>query len=284
MQGVCNVAEITAQAVKELRDLTNLPMMEVKKALIEANGDQQRAVEILRESGKKVQLKRAENATSEGLVRVLVGDDGKSAAMIELQCESAPVAKAEDFTFLADQCAKQLLNGPGAATPEELLAQTAPDKPGVKLSALLDDAINKIREKMVLARIIKVEGPVGGYAHHDGKTGVLFQATGDNAAAAVLRDVAMHIAALRPAVTNPEELPAEAVQAERDRLTQEAAASGKPANIVEKIVDGRMKTYYAEQGVLTFQPFAKDDSKTVSQALAESGLKARGFIRWVLGN
>jgi len=278
------VAEITAQAVKELRDLTNLPMMEVKKALIEANGDQKRAVEILRESGKKVQLKRAENATSEGLVRVLVANHGKSAAMIELQCESAPVAKADDFVFLADQCVKQLLTGPGAATPEELLGQTAPDKPGVKLSALLDDVINKIREKMVLARIIKVDGPVGGYAHHDGKTGVLFQATGDKADAPVLRDVAMHIAALRPAVTLPEELPAEAVKAERDRLSQEALASGKPANIVEKIVDGRMKTFYAEQGVLTFQPFAKDDSKTVSQALAESGLKARGFIRWVLGN
>ncbi|HUQ70097.1 MAG TPA: translation elongation factor Ts [Planctomycetaceae bacterium] len=278
------MAEITAQAVMELRNLTNLPMMEVKKALVEANGDPKRAVEILRESGKKVQLKRAENATSEGLVRVLTSDDGKTGVMIELQCESAPVAKADDFIFLADQIAKQLLTGPGAKTPEELLSQTAPDKPGVKLATLLDDVVNKIREKMVLARILKVDGPVGGYAHHDGKTGVLFQATGDKANAPVLRDVAMHTAALRPAVTHPEELAAEGVQAERDRLTQEATASGKPANIVEKMVDGRMKTYYSEQGVLTFQPFAKDDSKTVSQALAESGLKARGFIRWVLGN
>ena len=278
------MAEITAQAVMELRNLTNLPMMEVKKALVEANGDKDRAVAILRESGKKVQLKRAENATSEGLVRVLTSDDGKTGVMVELQCESAPVAKADDFVVLADQCAKQLLTGPGAATPEELLGQTAPDKAGVKLSTLLDDVVNKIREKMVLARILKVDGPVGGYAHHDGKTGVLFQATGDKANAPVLRDVAMHTAALRPVVTHPEELPAEGVQAERARLTQEATASGKPANIVEKMVDGRMKTYYSEQGVLTFQPFAKDDSKTVSQALAESGLKARGFIRWVLGN
>lgn len=278
------MADISAQAVMELRNLTNLPMMEVKKALIEANGDKDRAVAILRESGRKVQLKRAENATSEGLVRVLTSDDGKTGVMIELQCESAPVAKADDFIFLADQCAKQLLTGPGAATPDELLAQTAPDKPGVKLSALLDEVINKIREKMVLARVIKLDGPIGGYAHHDGKTGVLFQATGDNGSAPVLRDVAMHIAALRPAVTLPEELPAEGVKAERDRLTAEATASGKPANIVEKMVDGKMKVYYSDNGVLTYQPFAKDDSKTVSQALAESGLKARGFTRWVLGN
>ena len=94
----------------------------------------------------------------------------------------------------------------------------------------------------------------------------------------------MHIAALKPLVTNSEELSADLVSAERTRLTDEAAASGKPANIVEKIVDGRMKTFYAENGVLGFQLFAKDDSKTVNQALAESGLKAIGFTRWVLGN
>jgi elongation factor Ts len=94
----------------------------------------------------------------------------------------------------------------------------------------------------------------------------------------------MHVAALKPVVTHPEELPAEPVAAERARLSQEAASTGKPANIIDKMVDGRMKTYYAENGVLAFQLFAKDDSKTVSQALAENGLKAVGFTRWVLGN
>jgi elongation factor Ts len=278
------MAEISAQAVKALRDKTNLPMMEVKKALLEANGDEARAIEILKEAFKKVQIKRAENVTSEGLVRVLVAADGSRGAMIELQCESAPVAKAEDFVFLADQCVQQLLTGPGAETPAALLAQPAPDRPGLTLQQLLEDVVNKIREKIVLARIARVDGPVGGYAHHDGKTGVLFQASGENKTAAVLKDVAMHIAALKPIAAHPDELPADDVAKERARLSQEAAASGKPANIVEKIVDGRMKTFYAEQGVLTFQLFAKDDSKTVSQALAEQGLKAVRFIRWVLGN
>lgn len=278
------MAEITAQAVKELRDLTNLPMMEVKRALTEAQGDPQRAIEILKESNKKVTLKRAENATSEGLIRVAVSADGSHAAMIELQCESAPVAKADDFLFLADQLVKQLLEGPGAATPEALLAQPTPDRPGTTLGELLEEVVGKIREKMVLARVLRVEGPAGAYAHHDGKAGALFRASGDKKTAGVLRDVAMHIVALKPLVALHEELPAADVAAERARLSAEAAASGKPANIVEKIVDGRMKTYYAEQGVLNHQLFAKDDSKTVSQALAEEGLKAVGFTRWLLGN
>ena len=276
--------EITAQAVKELRDLTNLPMMEVKRALTEANGDQARAIELLKESNKKVSIKRAENATSEGLIKTSVLADGSLAAMVELQCESAPVAKADDFVFLADQCLKQLLNGPGAATAAELLAQPTPDRPGTTLAALLEEVVGKIREKMVLARVLRVAGPAGAYTHHDGKTGVLFCAAGENKTAPVLRDVAMHIAALKPTVTNPEELSASDVTAERTRLTAEAAASGKPANIIEKMVDGRMKTYYAEQGVLGFQLFAKDDSKTVNQALAESGLKPVSFTRWILGN
>ncbi len=277
------MAEITAQAVKELRDKTNLPMMEVKKALVEANGDEKEAIEILKRNFAKIQIKRAENTTSEGVVRVLVTEDGGAGAMIELQCESAPVAKAEDFVFLADQLLKQLLTGPGAATPEELLKQPAPDKSGQTLQQVYEEVVNKLREKIVLARVLRVAGPVGGYSHHDGKTAVLVQATGGKAAP-VLKDVAMHVAALKPAVTHPEELNADDVKKERDRLSQEAAASGKPANIVEKIVDGRMKTYYAENGVLAFQLFAKDDSKTVNQALAESGLKADKFTRWVLGN
>lgn len=277
------MAEITAQAVKQLRELTDLPMMDCKQALTEAGGDQARAIEILREKGKKVALKRKDNLTQEGVIRIVFSDDLSQAAMVEFQCESAPVAGSPDFTGFADLCAKQLLAGPGAESPEKLLAQPAPNGSGHTLQAILDEMVNKIREKMVLARVTKLAGPVGGYVHHDGKQAVLFQATGDKKDAAVLRDVAMHVAALKPRVTVPGDLPAELVQAERDRLTAEAAKSGKPANIVEKIVDGKMKTFYVEQGVLVEQPFAKDDSKSVSQALAEHGLKAKSFLRWVIG-
>ena len=112
----------------------------------------------------------------------------------------------------------------------------------------------------------------------------MFQASGEAGCAPVLRDVAMHIAALRPTVTGIDGLDPAAVQAERDRLTDEAKATGKPDNIIDKIVDGRMKNFYNEAGVLNVQAFAKDDSKSVSQALAEKGLKAKAFTRWVIGN
>jgi elongation factor Ts len=275
--------EISSKQVAELRSETGAGMMDCKKALVEAGGDEKQAIEILKRNFAKIQIKRAENATSEGLIRIAVKDDGSAAAMVELQCESAPVAKADDFLFLADQCAKQLLNGPGASSPEELLKQPAPDRPGQTLQDLYEEVANKIREKIVLARVLRVSGPAGGYVHHDGKTGVLFQASGVKAAP-VLKDVAMHIAALKPVATTPEQLNPDDVKKERERLTEEAAKSGKPANIVEKIVDGRLKTYYAENGVLTYQLFAKDDTKTVSQALAEQGLKAEQFTRWILGN
>lgn len=277
------MAEITAAAVKALRELTNLPLMDCKQALTEADGDQAKAVEVLKTKFKKVMLKRADNATSEGKIFIESKADGSEAAMIELQCESAPVAGAESFLALARQCAQQLLNGPGADSPEALLAQPAPEVPGKTLNQVYEDVVNSIREKIVLARVVRVKGPVGGYVHHDGKQGVLFQAEGANLTAPVLRDVAMHIAALKPVCTLPEQLPADVVNAERDRLRAEAKKTGKPDNIIEKIVDGQLGVFYSEQGVLVAQPFAKDDSKKVSQALAEAGLKAVNFTRWVLG-
>jgi elongation factor Ts len=175
------------------------------------------------------------------------------------------------------------MEGPGAETPEDLLSQPAPGQTGQTLQQLYDEMVNKIREKIVVSRVGRVAGPVAAYVHHDGKTGVLFQATGENPQAPVIRDVAMHIAALRPTVTHVEDVDPAAVGAERDRLTAEAKATGKPDNIIEKMVDGRMKNFYEDQGVLILQPFAKDDSKSVSQALAEHGLKANGFLRWTIG-
>jgi elongation factor Ts len=177
--------------------------------------------------------------------------------MVEVQCESAPVAKSEDFLFLCDQLTKQLLTGPGASTPEELLAQKCPDKPAVTLHELHEEILNKIRENIVVARIIKVKGPVAGYTHHDGKLGVLMQASGQNATAPVLRDVAMHIAALNPTVCLPDQLDPAVVAAEKDRQSADARRNGKPENIIEKIVEGKMRTFYNDQGVLVSQPFAK---------------------------
>ena len=277
------MAEITAAAVKALRDKTDLPMMKCKQALVEAEGDEAKAIEILKQEYKKVQEKRADNLTAEGQVFIQVADDGMKAAMVEIQCESAPVGTGEDLTNFGNDLAAHLLHGPGAASVEELMSQTC-SAASESFNDRFEEMVGKIREKIVVNRILCVDGPVAGYVHHNKKCGVLFSATGEKSTAPILRDVAMHIAALKPIVTNPEELDAELVNQEKARLTEEAKATGKPDNIIEKIVAGRMNTFYVEQGVLVNQPFAKDDSKTVKKALEEAGLTAGSFHRWVIGN
>ncbi len=276
------MAEITAAAVKALRERTDLPMMECKKALVEAGGDADKAVEILKEQFKKIQDKRADNATEEGRIFLAINDDCSEAAFVEIQCESAPVATGEALLALGTAMVNQLLNGPGADSPEALMAQT-PEGGSETLQSMYEDFVNKIREKTVVNRVARVKGPVGGYIHHDYKTGVLFQAKGEAKDPEVLRDVAMHIAALGPEYCSADDLDKADVQAERDRLTAEAKASGKPDNIIDKIVDGQMNKFYMEKGVLIYQPFAKDDKKTVEKALSEAGLEASNFIRWQVG-
>lgn len=270
------MAEITAAAVKALREKTDLPMMDCKKALVEAGGDEGKAIEILREQFEKVMVKRADNVTAEGKIFTKVSEDGSKSAAVVVLCESAPVAGSEGVAKIGEAAVEQLLTGPGAVSGEDLLEQENPF--GGTMKDLYEETINKIREKIVIGQVALVEGPVGIYVHHDGKTGVLFQAEGEAKDPAVLRDIAMHIAAMRPTVANVQDVDPAAVQAERERLTEEAKASGKPDNIVEKIVDGRMSVFYREEaGVLTEQPFAKDDSKSVGQVLAENGLKAKAF-------
>ncbi|MEJ7596222.1 MAG: translation elongation factor Ts, partial [Planctomycetaceae bacterium] len=250
------MAEITAAAVKALREKTDLPMMECKKALTEAGGDEAKAMQILREMFKKVQEKRADNVTAEGRIFIAAKPDGSEAAMVEIQCESSPVATGEVMQKFGQAMAEQLLAGPGAADSAALMAQKGAGA-SQTFQEQYEEIVNKIREKIVVNRIVRVKGPVGGYVHHDYKTGVLFVASGTPKSMDILKDVAMHIAGMSPSVTKPEDLEASIVKAERDRLTAEARASKKPENIIEKMVDGRMKVFYAEQGVLLMQPFAK---------------------------
>ncbi|WP_417382991.1 translation elongation factor Ts [Gimesia sp.] len=277
------MAEITAAAVKALREITDLPMMACKKALQEADGDQEKAIEILREEAGKIQLKRSDNETSEGRITVLSNEDGSETVMLEIACESAPVASGEDLVNFSNACATQLIAHPEVDTVEGLLALPSEKTAGKTLNDDFMDMLNKIREKIVVTRIARSQGPTGSYVHHDGKTGVLLQAKGEKADAELLRGVAMHIAALKPVAVNESDLDPAVVQEERDRLVAEAKATGKPDNIIEKIVDGRMKTFFVEQGVLNYQPYAVDDSKTVSQALAEKGLEAVSFTRCAIG-
>ena len=277
------MAEITAAAINSLRQRTSLPLMKVKQALIEAGGDDEKAIEILRSQVGKLLVSRAENATEEGRIFVKLSSGNAEAAAVEIQCESAPVAKADAFLALGDALVTQLLNGPGAKTVDELLAQSSAD--GKSLKLMFEDVVNQIREKFVIARVTRLKGPVGAYVHHDGKTACLFEAEGADMAAPVLRDVAMHIAALKPTFATTDSVDPARVAEARAKLAEEAKASGKPANIIEKIVDGKMGVFFRDEcGVLTEQGFAKDDSKTVRQVLAEAGLKSKAFHLWVLGH
>ncbi len=276
------MAEITAAAVKALREKTDLPMMECKKALTEAGGDEQKAIAILKEMFKKVQEKRADNVTAEGRVFMAIRPDASEAALVEIQCESAPVATGEVLQKFGQAMVDQLLAGPGAADPAALMSQKAAGA-AQTFQEQYEEIVNKIREKIVVNRILRVSGVVGGYVHHDFKMGVLFVAAGTPKNDSILRDVAMHIAALNPLVTFPEQLDPALVATERDRLRNEALASGKKENMVDKIVEGQLKRWFGEQHVLVMQPFAKDDKKIVGDALAEGGVQAVSYVRWKVG-
>ena len=172
---------ITAAAVKELRERTGLPMMECKKALTECDGDQESAIAWLRKQGLQTQEKRSGRETAFGRMGLFAQLDASTGAMVELKCESAPVTQNEDFIELADDLAKQLATGPGAADGEELLDQPSPSKDGMTLREQRDDLFNRIREVFNVGRIARLEGPCGGYSHNAGTvSGVLLQVEGGN--------------------------------------------------------------------------------------------------------
>jgi elongation factor Ts len=276
------MAEISATAVKALRERTGLPMMDCKKALQESAGDVEKAVEWLRKKGAKVMEKRAGRAATAGRIAIYIAPDEGRGAMVDLRCESAPVANSKEFTQLANDMALQLATGPGATTPEELLAQASPSQKGQTLKQQLDDLVNRIRELFKLERVARIDGRSGGYAHHNAAAGVLLEFEGGNGE--VARDICMHVAAMRPAVVNKEELDSAAVDKEREILSAQARQEGKPENIIGKMVEGRLRDFYAKS-CLAEQPIANEmkfGKKTVAEVAKETGMKLVRFIHWEL--
>ncbi len=276
------MAEISAAAVKSLRERTGLPMMDCKRALQECGGDPEAAIEKLRKEGKKTMEKRAGRETSFGLIAVQADLSG-AGAMIELLCESAPVTKNPEFMGLANDLARQLAQGPGAKTPEELLAQPSPGKAGETLKDQFESLNHRIREVFRLQRIVRIDGSCGGYAHHSGGVGVLLQVEGGNAELA--KDICMHIAAMRPKVVSREELDPKEVDKEREILSEAARAEGKPEKIIAKMVEGRLKDFYAERCLLEQQHANKEKygTETIGQLAQDAGMKVVGFVHWELG-
>ena len=274
------MAEITAAAVRELREKTGQPMMACKKALQEADGDQEAAVRVLREQGAVLQEKRGGRATDFGRFGLFACFETNTGGIVELKCESAPVTSNEEFIQLANDLAKQLATGPGAENGEELLDQPSPSKDGMTLREQKDDLFNRIREVFNVGRIKKLDGTCGGYSHNSGTvSGVLLSVEGGNAEAA--KDICMHIAAMRPACMNIEDLDPATVEQERSVLREAALNEGKPENIVDKMVEGRMRNYYAEQ-VLVEQQFVKADKITVGKFAEESSMTLKEFVHWEL--
>jgi len=272
--------EITAALVKELRDETGLPMMDCKKALEAAGGDKEAAKQQLRESGKKLMSIRSDRATEEGRIGVYTSVDGKVGAMVELQCESAPVANNAEFVQLANDLAKQLATGPGAKTPDELWAQPSPSRKGTTLRDQKDELENKIREVFRLARLERINAPAGGFVHM-AKIGVLIEVEGGTDELA--KEVALHVAAMNPKAATKDALDPALVAKEREIQKERARQEGKPENIIEKMIEGRMGNFYAEN-VLEEQPFVKDPATTVGAFAKKGGMKVKRFTRWVLGD
>lgn len=275
------MAEITAAAVKKLREMTGLPMMECKRALAEAGGDPEAAVELLRKAGQKTAEKQAGRKTSAGRIAVYADMAAGVGAIVEVKCESAPVAANDEFVALADDMVRQLATGPGAETPDELLAQPSPGKPGRTLKEQFDELYNRIRENFQFERLARIDGPCGGYAHHNGAVGVILEVEGGTPELA--KDICMHIAAMRPTVVSKDELDPDAVAKEREILAEAARQEGKPEKIIEKMVEGRLRNYYATY-CLEDQGFVKaeDGKTTVAQVAKQGGMTLKRFLHWEL--
>jgi elongation factor Ts len=271
---------ITAAMVKALRDKTGLPMMDCKKALTENGGDEAKAIEWLRQKGLGQVSKRAARETSEGRVVCHTNADNGRTAIVELQCETAPVANTDDFVKLAGEIARHatLLESP---TAETVLAQAYIDDSSRTLQDYMNDAVNRIRENIKVANVHCFDGHVGQYIHHDGRVGVMIELSGD-CPDNVKADVCMHIAAMQPEFRHRDEVDKELVEQERKIAAEQA--KGKPEAIIDKIVDGKINRWFSEI-VLLEQPFVKDDKQSVGQMLGTVApeLTVKRYVRCSVG-
>jgi elongation factor Ts len=278
------MANYTAADIKALRERTGAGMMDVKKALDEANGDAEKAMELIRIKGLKGATKREGRSTAEGLVAAKV-IDGTVGVMVELNCETDFVAKSAKFIELADKVLAAAVES-AAADAETLLAYNVDGKP---LSEVVIEEGAILGEKVVVRRVARIEGKtVDAYLHKTSKdlpaqVGVLFAVDGDSEEAkTAAHDIAVHTAAYAPTYLTRDEVPAETVENERRIADETARAEGKPEAALNKIVEGRLTGFFKEI-VLLDQPFAKDAKKTVAKVLEEAGTAPSAFARFRVG-
>jgi elongation factor Ts len=288
------MAEISAAMVMKLRQMSGQGMMDCKRALQEADGDIEQAMDTLRKKGLATLAKRAARETSEGLVVSKSSEDGKTAVLATLCCETDFVAKSDDFVTTAKRLADFAMVCPSDEGAENLLESVVDGK---KFNDILTETVSKTGEKTQVGDYAryKLDGPglISTYVHFNEKVGTMVQieTSDDNVAAAdVLKqtaaDIAMHITATKPMALNKDEVDSETIEREKNIFAEQV--KNKPANIIEKIVEGKMKKFFVENCLLD-QPFVKDDSKSVAQVLAEAAEQAGGeasikkFVRFEVG-
>jgi len=281
--------EISAELVKTLRDKTNCGFMDCKKALKETEGDLEKAVAYLRQKGIAVAGKRAERATSEGVVMAEVAGDGLGGVLLEVNCESDFVAKTDGFQNFAKLLAAQIAAG-APAEVDALLAQPWQPQPGLTVQDYLNELIGQTGENIRVRRFVRYTGGglVGAYIHFGGRIGVLLELSSAKVTpelTALAKDLAMQVAAANPLAVTREDVDSKVVAQETEIYTAQARESGKPEKIIEKMVTGRLDKFFKEN-CLVEQPFVKNPDLTVAQLLKEAGgpeLRVVRFTRYQLG-
>ncbi|MBN2563969.1 MAG: translation elongation factor Ts [Phycisphaerae bacterium] len=268
------MAEISAKQVQALRAKTDLAMMDCKKALVEAEGDETRALEILRKKFADKMSDRAHKEMANGRIGVFA--DGQGAALAELRCETDFVATNDGFMQLANTIAGQVART-GITEVEQFKTSTLPD--GRTVDDMMVDAFGKMKENLAIHRLAKIDGAGACYVHHNGKVGAVVTCDSDPGEAG--RHVCMHVAST-PLILGlvREDVDPAAVKEARE-IAREGAA-GKPEQIIEKIVDGKMRKWYSER-VLVEQPFVMDDKKSVGGFAKESGFAIKAFLKYEVG-
>ncbi len=272
---------ISAKDVKELREKTGAGMMDCKKALTEAGGDMEKAIEILRKKGQKVSEKRADREANQGLILTRISDNGKKAAAIEINCETDFVARNEDFQKKAETFLDAAFEYEVSSLDELLKTEVN----GLTIEDHLKDMVGKIGEKIEISRVIfsKSEGTFVDYIHPGNQLGVLVEFAGDIDSESVGKDIAMQIAAMNPLAVNRDSVDSSVIDKELEIAKEQLINEGKPAEIAEKAAQGKLRRFYEER-VLLEQKYVKDNGITVSELLEkENAPTVVSFHRMQLG-
>ena len=276
---------IPAQLVKELREKTGAGMMDCQRALQEAGGDLDEAVKVLRKKGLAAAAKKAGRTAKDGLVAIAVSVDRRKAGMVELNCETDFVARTETYQVFARSLAEQVMES-GAGDLDKVKAAKAKGDPQHTVAEAIASQIATIGENILLSRVAALAAgadmQLASYLHMGGKIGVLVELSAA-ADEETVKDVAMHVAAAEPRFVSREEVPPAVIEEEREIARGQAAASGKPAQVIEKIVDGKIGKFF-EQVCLLEQQFVKNPEQKVGDLLkARGGVTVRRFVRFKLG-